>query len=150
MTTDAPALPDAEKLAIDYLLGVSELTDELGGPHVHAELPPAPALVWPLITLHRIGGTPERAGWPPRGWRDQARLTVYVWGEAGDARESVRHIAAVAQRALWRLPLEAPVQPLGVVQAVIDGGGPAWSPDSVTGRPRYTFDVEIHVRPREG
>jgi hypothetical protein len=138
----AQLLADAEALVSAFLRAHPDVV-ALGG-HVGGRLPPVPP--WPCLILHRVGGV---AGWPSH--LDRARIQFESWA---DDRDQAHHGVAVLRAVLQQLPgvrtytsLDAPA--VATVTAVVEDGGPLWSPDRIVtpARPRYLFTAVVFTHP---
>lgn len=130
MTT--AVLPDTEALVCGYLAA------QLPAASVHSQFPTSPT--YPVITVHRAGGTPVHSR-----WLDRAVLQVDVWA---DSKEEARDVAATAYARLKDMtgPQSYGGQS-GVVSATGDVTGLAWLRDEFSDKPRYTFQVSVYVHP---
>lgn len=137
-------LVDAEALTSYYLLNQSEV-QTFAARRVYTEIPKNPT--WPLVRVTRIGGAPKISR--PL-YLDKAHLQLEVFG---GPKATAFDLSCVCLDELSKLPVEAAVQPLGIVTAVGFGPINAWMPDESVptekgkARPRYISDVFVSTRP---
>lgn len=132
-------LVDVERLVIQYLLGVSEVTAMVGTRVGSRKDKP-----YPRLTVTRVGGSP---GAIP-AHLDAARIQVEAWAPAesdGGGKGLASSIARTASAAMYDMvnaSLEGAV--VTDVRCVL---GPIWVPDPVTHLPRYLLDFIVRVHP---
>jgi hypothetical protein len=129
-------LPDAERIVVEYLRASTTLAPLLDDRAYTAF--PAQAGPAPLIVVQRVGGEPELS--QPLVL-DSPQLQVDVYG----GTKAQAHELAAATRA--ELSALIGVQPHGVVTGV-RFASLRYLPDETykPARPRYLFDVLVHVR----
>lgn len=128
------AIPDSEKLVIDYLLAVDDVTD-LVGTNIGPALPEQPA--WPWLTVSRVGGTPSLPG-----YLDNPRLEFTSWAATKGAARAAAGAARAAMVAITGS------HDLGVVTGAFEtGDGLRWDPDDVANIPRYRFEFDLYIHP---
>lgn len=128
---------DAEKLVVDWLRTVDEVTDIFDA-RIYTEVP-ARDVEWPLLRVIRIGGAPTTR----LARLDSPLMQLDVWG---GPKATARLGLATA---LAHMATEMPgAHDLGVVTAV-EVGGPQWLPDTefTPARPRYSADVRLWTHP---
>lgn len=134
--TTVDVLPDAELVAIDYLLAQPEIAT-LVGARISNTSPSSPT--YPYLTVERVGGRRQI-----RVRLDNARLQVGAWGAT---RTEASLLARTAEAALIRM--KGYVHDTGVVGLVDSEMGPSWMPDTVRlpPTPRFIFTVaaRLHV-----
>ena len=126
-------LPDVPKLTRAWLLTQTDLTS-LVGQRVTTRSP-GPPIVYPYVTLQRIGGIPSI-----RQRLDTARIQVDCWAETEGTASRVARVA----RACLHL-MEGYTTAEAVVTAVEDDLGLSWLPDTTRKpeTPRFIFGVAI-------
>lgn len=132
-------LPFAEKLVIDYLKTVDELTDLVGTKGVST----TKAAPYPRVSVTRIGGGD---GTIPHHL-DPVRLQFDCWG-SGQQQQSqpdTHNLAQVVKAAMFAI-VDAEHDE-GVVTDARCVLGPVWQPDPQTNRDRYLVDFLIQVHP---
>ncbi|MER6364978.1 hypothetical protein [Kitasatospora sp. NPDC001527] len=89
-----------------------------------------------FVRVERVGGTRATVV------SDRPRLDIHAWAES----ESAAHdLAALARALLDSIP---GVRDEVTVYRLTEVGGLMWMPDDESGKPRYAFAVEIHMRGR--
>jgi hypothetical protein len=135
MSTAIRELPDCESLIVKHLQADSGLKTaglkQVAGP----ESPKTPR--WPMIRVHRFGGTA-----PFAPWLDGGIFQVDVWG-----REDTTELRSIAAKVRVSLQEMVGVHDQGVVTGVEEITGPAYLPDPGTGRPRVTWSVRVTAHP---
>ena len=128
--------PDAEAVSIKHLR-----TAGISAGRVYGDIPNGPT--WPLVTLHRAGGTPAQ-----ENRLDRAQIQINAWAIskpearliAAQARQSIRALAG------QRVSVTYEGQEVGgFVTAVTDVMGLTPIRDPDTGRYRYFFQVAIYL-----
>lgn len=127
-------LPDAPKLAREWLLTQTDLTS-LVGTRISTRSPAT--TIYPYLTLQRIGGVPvvaERL--------DVARIQVDCWAET---EGTASRVARVARAALHRM--EGYTNAEAACTAVEDDLGLSWQPDTTRTppTPRFLFGLALYV-----
>lgn len=132
-------LADVERLVIQYLLLVTEVT-ELVGERVGSRKDKP----YPRITITRVGGSP---GSIP-AHLDSARIQLEAWAPDaadGGGKGLANQIARTVQAAMYDMVNVSHEE--GVVTDVECVAGPIWVPDPVTNLPRYVLDFIVRVHP---
>lgn len=129
---------DIEKLVIDYLLDVDEVTDIVDDRIGSKRDAPYPRLV-----IGRVGGNRRSTA----GWVDRARIQVEAWTDVPPegSKPAANLLARTAEAAL--LDIVNHFHEAGVVTNAQSVLGPVWQPDPKTARPRYIVDVIVGVHP---
>lgn len=107
------------------------------GSRVYSSIPRDPT--YPLITVTRIGGIPA-----VREYLDTASIQIDVWGGTKSEAHDIAARARVVLLTIAGTLITSPVR--AWISAVEDSLGLSWLPDSVTGRDRYVFGVEMYGR----
>lgn len=132
-------LPFAEKLAIDYLKTVDEVTDIVG-----TKISTTKGAPYPRVSVTRIGGGD---GVIP-AHLDPVRLQFDCWGsDVQQKSQSEAHALAQAVKAAMFAAVEYAGHEEGVVTDARCVLGPVWQPDPTTNRDRYLVDMLIRVHP---
>lgn len=144
-------LPSATQIVTAYLSTHSELAalfadnpstgDTITGRVVGH---PYDRIVWPFITVRRIGGPTNT-----HHWLDHPLMEIAAWSEdrsgvSGEVEAEALCRTAVA--ALWDMP-QVDDDGLGVVTDVADQTGPRPIPDPVTDKPRWIAEVLLTLHP---
>jgi hypothetical protein len=119
-----------------------------GGHGFYVGMPGSPAASWwPLVTLQRVGGSPEGGDSPV----DLPLIQFDVWGTAdqgGRDRGGRERAAATLLAVILTAAKTGPVLPGGgKVRGATCTLGPLWRPDPDTNQPRYEVDVQFTVAP---
>lgn len=138
MPAPALVLPvDVEKLLVAYFKAVPELTALVAG-RVSTALPATP--VYPLVLLHRAGGTTR-----DQGVLDRALVQLEAWAAQGD------HASAVAVMSTLRASLRIGRFPgsyaAGVAVGADEISGPTYLRDAATNAERFVWTVQVFTRP---
>jgi hypothetical protein len=135
-------LPDAQRMAIDYLREIAEVTTLTGGTRrVYSEVPATAS--WPLVVLFQIGGSQQI-----RGWLHRARLQLEAWDD--DSEFKAHELARVAYSALLAMKGSIPAPPAVAFGVVTETNGildPAKNEDVEAGRQRFVAEVEVMFHP---
>lgn len=135
MSTAIRELPDVETLIVKHLQADQDLVTagvkQIAGP----ESPKQPK--WPMVRIHRTGGSA-----PVAFWLDGAFIQVDVWGVKDTAQ--LRRITSKVWVSLQRM---IGVHTLGVVTGVEETVGRVYLPDPGTDRPRYLFGIRVFAHP---
>jgi len=130
------AFPDAEA-AVGWTLRQASIA----GARVYSSIPTNPT--YPLIVMKRIGGQPAE-----KHYMDASRIQVDVWGTSKSEAFDIAQAARVAIHNMAGTTLTtgggAPVN-IGIA-AVDDDLGMMFMQDSITGRDRYIFGIQMYVR----
>jgi hypothetical protein len=132
-------MADVERMVIQYLLTVDEVTDLVG-----EEIGSRKDKPYPRLTVTRVGGSPG----PIPAHLDAARIQVEAWAPKpsdGGGKSSANEIARVAQAAMYDMVNASHED--GVVTDVECASGPLWVPDPITALPRYILDFIVRVHP---
>lgn len=132
-------LADVERLVIQYLLTVNEVTALVGDRVGSRKDKP-----YPRITVTRVGGSPG----PIPAHLDSARIQVEAWAPTaadGGGKGLANEVARTAQAAMYDMVNASHEE--GVVTDVEGVSGPLWVPDPVTALPRYVLDFIVRVHP---
>lgn len=136
--TDYLVMPDLEAIVAKAIRDLQYRT--------YSSIPKRPE--WPLIVVHRVGGTPAIAT-----TYDEARIQVDVWGGAeGDGagaatKSEIQDMSQNARVAIHRLAGTKVTEPVpAFISSVQDGTGLTWLQDPTTGRDRYFFQVIVMGR----
>jgi hypothetical protein len=134
-------LPDVEKLVIDALRPMTELS-ALGG-RIYSVTPKQ--RTYPLARVARFGGDPLWGGEPY--WIDGPSLQFDVWAQGGtveahDLAEQLRACVAQLLPGSWPLGVIASVKVTSLVQSSDTDFDPP--------KPRYRFTATLLVHPPAG
>lgn len=105
---------------------------------------PYDRIIWPFLTVRRIGGPTTR-----HHWLDHPLMEIAAWSEdhsgiSGDVEAEL--ICSIAVAALHEMP-QIDDDGLGVVTDVRDQTGPRPIPDPLTGNPRWIAEVLLTLHP---
>lgn len=138
---------DVVKLLVNYLKATASVTallptDASGHKTVYGYvlLPEQPT--YPLVALHRYGGTRLH----PNGHLDGALVQVDVWGTPRTDVGSTQAIVGAVRVALTE-PKVAGSHTEGTVAGLAELTGPQWLPDLVEGRVRFVWTVQVWTHP---
>lgn len=130
-------IPDIEAIVVTYLNSCTSLTAIAGHANpVATELPDNTPL--PRIRITLAGGAPA-----VRGWLHAPRLSVEAWAQT---KPQAFDLLAEAAH-LLETGLEGAQVGGGVVTNCTQETGVSWSPDPVSGTPRYLVGFVVHVHP---
>jgi len=128
--------PDAEAAA-----GWTLRQANIASQRVYSSIPTNP--VYPLVVLRRIGGQPAEIH-----YMDASRIQVDVWGTSKSEAFDIAQAARVALHGMSGTTLTtgggAPVN--CYIASVDDDLGMMFMQDSITGKDRYIFGVQLYVR----
>jgi hypothetical protein len=105
--------------------------------------PPARGRQYPLTTVQRVGGAPNRGDLPV----DEALIEFDVLGEKATDKASTAAVAYALVSAIQSVACGTPMGDLVCGSATVESG-PTWMPEPDTGRARYTFDGRFSLRRR--